>query len=365
MADRKNRESNIELLRIIAAFGVVVLHYNNANLGGGFEFVPDGSANQFILTVLEALFICAVNLFVMISGYFLRASQKRDLFKPLSVLCQTLFFGILVYFAGLKVRGLGFELDTLLSLFSIYWFAFVYVALYVISPYLNIVWDNLSEKGRKGLLALLIATFSVYPILLDVLSFWSGRKFGAVSTVGLDGAASGYTIVNFVIMYFLGCCARDDKKEHKNTSLALMLVLDVALIVAWIYVEHLISGKEIMSSTAINYENPLVILEAVLVFMLFKNMKLKPNRVINELSVASFTVYLIHICFLEFAGIEKFVQKSAPELIIHVILTGIIIYMAVYLVYKVYSLIASPISKWVSSSWQKFRFYDGTNGFQN
>ena len=72
----KTRQSNIELLRIFAACGVIILHYNNAGIGGGFAAVADGSLNQFIMMTLEMMAICAVNLYVLISGYFMRDSYK-------------------------------------------------------------------------------------------------------------------------------------------------------------------------------------------------------------------------------------------------------------------------------------------------
>ena len=42
--DKAKRQSNIELLRIIAICGVIVLHYNNVTIGGagvckGSEFI--------------------------------------------------------------------------------------------------------------------------------------------------------------------------------------------------------------------------------------------------------------------------------------------------------------------------------------
>ena len=61
----KTRQSNIELLRIFAACGVVILHYNNMGIGGGFGAVSDGSMNQFILMTMEMMAICAVNLYVL------------------------------------------------------------------------------------------------------------------------------------------------------------------------------------------------------------------------------------------------------------------------------------------------------------
>lgn len=36
MDKRRERESNIELLRILAMLGVIILHYNNRDIGGLF-----------------------------------------------------------------------------------------------------------------------------------------------------------------------------------------------------------------------------------------------------------------------------------------------------------------------------------------
>lgn len=41
MIEQTKRLSNIELLRIFAALGVVILSYNDSSLGGGFAFVRD------------------------------------------------------------------------------------------------------------------------------------------------------------------------------------------------------------------------------------------------------------------------------------------------------------------------------------
>ena len=61
----KARQSTIELLRIITICGVVMLHYNG---NVAFGLVTEGTAKYYLLQFLEILFICAVNLFVLISG---------------------------------------------------------------------------------------------------------------------------------------------------------------------------------------------------------------------------------------------------------------------------------------------------------
>ena len=66
---KKERQSNIELLRMLAIMGVVILHYNNQYFGAAFELVQPETVNYYILSVLESLSICAVDLFILISVY--------------------------------------------------------------------------------------------------------------------------------------------------------------------------------------------------------------------------------------------------------------------------------------------------------
>lgn len=45
------RSSNIEVLRILAILGVLVLHYFNAEIGGGYKVCP-GRQHKLLYTVL-------------------------------------------------------------------------------------------------------------------------------------------------------------------------------------------------------------------------------------------------------------------------------------------------------------------------
>ncbi|MDY6352142.1 MAG: hypothetical protein SPL57_03760, partial [Lachnospiraceae bacterium] len=84
------RQSGIELLRILAATGVIVLHYNNPVIGGGLNTAE--GINRGLLYFLEALNVCAVNVFVLINGFFDVEHQKRDLMKPLKLIVQVMLF---------------------------------------------------------------------------------------------------------------------------------------------------------------------------------------------------------------------------------------------------------------------------------
>ncbi len=94
----EKRNSSIELLRIITMLGVVILHYNYPDSGGGLKFVEQSSINQYYLYFTENMFVCAVNLFIMISAYFLSFTEKRKFTKVTGLIFQVIIFNILFYF---------------------------------------------------------------------------------------------------------------------------------------------------------------------------------------------------------------------------------------------------------------------------
>ncbi len=79
---KTERQSNMELLRIFAVAGVIVLHFNAKALPAA------SGATRWALFLLEMVSACAVNVFVMLSGYFLHRRQSVSIYKPLSLLFQ-------------------------------------------------------------------------------------------------------------------------------------------------------------------------------------------------------------------------------------------------------------------------------------
>ena len=363
MSKRAKRQSNIELLRIIVACGVIILHYNNAKLGGGFNAAKDGSLNQGIMAFLEVLFISAVNVYVLISGYFMRRSYKRDLLKPIELLAQIAVFSLGWFVVKELILGKGFSGSVMFQYLtrSYYWFVYVFIALYLISPFINLMWDALSPKNRKALLAVALSLFSVLSIAADILQYYYGEKIQGISFVALGGTQSGYSIVNFVLMYLIGCYLKDlDEfgKKYQIGKLVLLLILNVAALLAWTYLEKLITGNKITSTTAWHYENPLVISIAILLFLVFKNINIGCNKAINKLAGASFPAYLMHVNFLEYLKIKKFVKGSTGLYVLHTIGCAIAIYLACFIIYFIYDLITRPLFKCIGDHWKKGRFLE-------
>ena len=129
---RGNRQSGIELLRIFAAIGVIFQHYNSPHIGGAIRFASQDSGKMFVLTITHVIMICAVDLFILITGDFMRDKKRRDLLKPITLLSHINLFRLLrdpagdsgkhgtadrvyPYQRGMHVSG---ELDPVYALFS-------------------------------------------------------------------------------------------------------------------------------------------------------------------------------------------------------------------------------------------------------
>lgn len=91
----------------------------------------------------------------------------------------------------------------------------------------------------------------------------------------------------------------------------------------------------IISGIAYNYNNPFVILAAMSIFLLFKEIHFD-NKIINELAKASFISFLFHSYFIDKIMIKTIVDKSILIVIIHQLLSSVILYLMAYLVYKMY-----------------------------
>lgn len=370
MIEQTKRQSNIELLRIFAALGVVILSYNDSSLGGGFAFVEDSSFNEFIMVVFESLFICVINVYVMISGYFNRDSVKRDVLKPIKSITMFLVFELATYLIKELPKGEPFSFKTLFGYFSpSYWFIFLFFALYLISPFISLLWSHMKLPAKKALLGVFITLFSVYPFVWDVIShlnkysFWNEPSLNGImqgiSPISLFGADKGYTLINFILMYLIGCYLRDKIEnglKERPGNLLVILGVNLVLIVCWTFADRMFTGFDLETTVCWNFENPLIIIESVALFMFFNSLKIKSIKVINALAAGVYPTYLIHINLLEYLQIERFVQSGTAIMVLHMLGSMFGLFLVSYLIYTLYDLLTRPLFNMISKKWKRYRY---------
>ncbi len=311
-------------------------------MGGGLKYVIEGSVNYYILYLLQAIFVCGVNLFILISGYFMCTSQKRSIVKPVQLVLQVMVFRVLTSSFDWFMNDTLSIKAFINCLIPVNYFVILYVALYFISPYLNIVLVSLCKKQINILLIVSICLFSIWPTMVDILQQIIDVEFSGLSTIGIGGSQSGYTIVNFVLMYLIGGYIRVNERRVEDKEVKRELW---KLLIYWMLIVGLIAIWSLWNaSTAWEYCNPLLILESVAIFLLFKRINVK-SKIINSLSKATFTVFLIHTFFFRWLHIAEFVNKNVLVMLSHIFVSCISIYLICYLIWLIYDMITKPIYK--------------------
>ncbi len=281
------RNSSLEMLRIIVALGVIVLHYNSY----AKQFIVEGSWTEYYLWLTDCLFACSVDVFVLISAFFLSSTYKRNSKKIIELVAQFVLFRIGYYLALTITGDFVFDLDTFINLLlPVNYFIVLYSVLYVISPYINIIIFELSDKEFRRLLVLLVCLFSIETWIVDVLYRISDKTYDGLSTVGLLGSQNGFTIVNFVLLYFIG--AYIQRNYEKICEIKTVRVLSALILIWSIMFLSIFAQKNGMDLAVQNYNSPFVIVFAAVVMIFFLRLKID-SKIINELSKATFTCYIV------------------------------------------------------------------------
>ena len=326
----KGRNSNVELLRILMTFGVIVLHYNNRTIGGGFSYAEDDKISLMILYFLESLFICAVDVFVIISGYFLSQTNKRSIGKAMTFIIEVSFFRFCAYSLRTILSKGDFVLsDIIVNLLPYNWFIICYVALYLISPLINKAMNALDMKGRKHYVILALIVFCGWASFVDIFNELNGIDDYNLSSIGMYGSERGYTIVNFVVCYILGMairwldlCDLRIRKLHISRKMLVLIILSIALVLTvWSYFDQ---------NTAWEYCNLFVVAEAFCFVLLFLKFDIKENKFINTIAGSAISVYLLHGYLLKYIGIDQYASRGPLILVLHLILSTAIVFIVCF-----------------------------------
>lgn len=303
----KKRQLNYELLRTVAMLMIVCLHY----LGkGGLLVDParaDMTAAGYTAWLIEAFCLVAVNVYVLISGYF-GADSGRDVLsmdasdvvrRPLriwkQVIFYSLFFGVIALVTGIQ-RFDVYQCFT--YLFPIvtehYWFATAYVVLCILMPFLNAGVYHMGRGTLRVLLAALLLLFCVSKTVLPMQLPWD--KYG-------------YDAYWFVTLYLTGAYIRryGVKFINNRVKAAFVYIGSVLVIFASFVILRLVYLRTGRFEDLINYGYTYNFLfcytGAVGLFLAFQNRAgdgqgaSKSERLRKPIELASsatFGVYLIH-----------------------------------------------------------------------
>ncbi len=314
MQEKKQRKSNIELLRCILMYMVIILHYNNPDMGGALANAS--GINEVFLHFLEAASVCAVNCFVLISAFFLSRTTERSIRKPLQLLAMVSGYKILFYLLSVVLGVEPFQLFSLVwNVIPANWFVVLFSVLYVITPYINPLFEVLSQKQLQRFLLLLIILFVLYPTIVEIgmeLVTGSTQCVG-LGTVTVTGSSEGYTIVNFLLIYLIGGYLNRYPLSFSTGKYCAGFLCCVLL-------DFLLS---FISQVYTSYSNIFVFFAAIFLFLVFWSWDIGSHRWINEISKSTFGIFIIHTCsfmlfhFWGYFRIAEYAKASFGVMVLH------------------------------------------------
>ncbi len=279
----KERNSSIELLRIFAIFIIILNHYA---LYSGFDVSEGINLSNILPTWLHIGGKLGVNIFVFISSYFLCKGNKFKLEKLLKLFLEVLFYSIIILVIGTCINNMNlkYAVKLIFAIPSGCWqYITIYVMLYILSPYINIMLEHIELKSLLKLVAILTITYVIFP---------SFTSFGFDIT---------YSIAWFMYIYILAAFVRriEDNIPKKPKLYLLIAFLSIGiialseLVIKYIsinYVNQLSNWIEHFR----NYNSIFVIISTVFLFLGFKQVQIKSSKIINNLASTSLAVFILH-----------------------------------------------------------------------
>lgn len=334
---KKKRDANIELLRIVAMLMIITLHFNIHSKA--LLVLGEPASNvQIFATVLEAIAITGVNVYVLISGYYLSSSKVR-LSKVLLLILQVYFYTLLISGAMMIVGAYSVKpedkLDRALRyLFPIssehYWFVTAYVIMYVLAPVMNAAVNTLKRKQLKTVIIGLLTWFCFIKSIVPV-------KFGT--------DRMGYDFGWFICLYLIAAYIRKYNivlfRDAKKS--ALVYLISVVVIAAFSLVFYKINfdtgNFNYYAEVPCHYNFFFALTGALGLFSVFRFMRLKENLFAEAIRIiAPYTlgVYLLHMHF-EIADrwvewIEQIIGETPLDNVltffIHLVVSVLIVFFA-------------------------------------
>ena len=270
----KQRNSSVEVLRIIAMAFVLLTHWNWSMLKrGGVNFEEQAFIVKYLHCLIEAPLLICVNLFIIISGWYGLKLKVRSIIN-IGILVSTVFFVEYFYFiqngqTDFTIKGL---IKNILFISRSDYFVVDYILLMFFSPILNAFINNNNRK-----------TILIYTLLAIIIESY----FGCVRPNTHFGINEGYSFIHFVIIYLIArslSLFKDELFRHSRLFYTIFFCCCSLITSLMLYfnINH-----------TTDYCNPLVVLSAVSFFMIFAK-GVFYNKYINTIAASTFAVYIVH-----------------------------------------------------------------------
>lgn len=281
----KQRQSNFELIRIIAMFLIIVHHSVVHGALSGSATTIMSKSNPLTVGLFNFIAIggkIGVYLFVLITGYFMlhsKISFKKiiKLWLPIffwSVLLTLICGGVITH----ELNVSNFIESAFPIIFNQYWFMSAYVFMYFLVPLLNKM--LLSIDTKEEILLVLVGIAVIFP---------STHFYGSVTYSWL---------LYFCFAYCFGGLIRKHDLLHQNWFKIFTMSIFWLSTIANILISFGFSfiGIKFHKQALLKHANLTIVclLLAISIFAWIGSKNIGYNKYINKVAATAFGIYLIH-----------------------------------------------------------------------
>ena len=286
MSKEKNRDVQIDLLRILSMLMIICLHY--FYMGGILERVTTADGfHYYLVWTIEAICYVSVNIYVLISGYYLSVKRFR-VKRLLLIILETWFYSMAIYGICCACGLERFNWKSVVTAYMFpvikgqWWFSTVYGSVSVI---LNVALNAMNRKQHIFSIALLFCLFSVIPDMF----------FFSIDQLGVN---SGYSLLWFIMLYVTAAYLRKYGVPEILKRRGLIVFFLLTLFTAFLkFVQEWLLHTEYFN--LYSYSSPTVFIASVALFayVVERHIKYKGgifHRIICGVSASTYAVFLIH-----------------------------------------------------------------------
>ena len=306
----KQRSINCDILRILALLFVICVH---TLLYTDFYSTTTEGPTMLVLNILRCLFMACVPIFIILSGYFMSKKElnKGYLKKIVRIVVTYLICSTLCYILINLIEGNSSELSIVKYISGILsfsaapygWYVNMYFGLFLLIPFLNILWNNLKDKKQKQYLLIILFVIGILPNAVNIFnlqdpSWWLHPASSRAYHQLIPDYWVGTTYV--ILYYFIGCYLKEYKLNISRKKNIIFLLISIILFGLFNYYRNYnaLFGWE----SYVGNESLEVLIVTVLIVNLILNIKLnvkneKITKIIAKISYLTFGAYLLSAIF--------------------------------------------------------------------
>ncbi len=209
------RNVNMDLVRILAVFSVISVHFF---MNTGFYKIKIDSVFSYFAVTARTLFMICVPLFMILTGYLMcrKTLSKKYYGGIVKILIVYVLISIAVWvFRNIHLKEnvdfWNFIQGTLNG--SMVWYAWymeMYFGLFLLIPFLNLIYNGLESKNKK---IVLIATFLVLTMAPSFIND------------DIDIIPNFWVVLYPVTYYFIGAFIREFGVEIKKRYIFIIFII--------------------------------------------------------------------------------------------------------------------------------------------